>query len=267
ASMCSTQMSFTIACGSGTSPRSWIRQASHGLKPNLRWARRYQPDTCRMARGPRCWSRSVEPFPELCGTPTSATSHRLGSSTHGHRKKVGMPHQYQRLDSRFASSNHASLFDTIVVPPRVFAHVPRRCGFGRARRRALWASGDTGATADDSQYDDGARGPTGQPRRRLAIDLRRDEGRALGRWCVAPSPGYHADGRPDPGRRDAPPRRTIRVSPRRTSMAAYVIADIEITDAAGYEEYRRRVPETVAQYGGRYMARGGVVETLEGNWQ
>jgi uncharacterized protein (DUF1330 family) len=50
-------------------------------------------------------------------------------------------------------------------------------------------------------------------------------------------------------------------------MAAYVIADIEITDAAEYEKYRRRVPATVAQYGGRYVVRGGAVETLEGNWQ
>ena len=40
-------------------------------------------------------------------------------------------------------------------------------------------------------------------------------------------------------------------------MPAYVIADIEITDPAGYEEYRRRVPATVAQYGGRYLVRGG----------
>ena len=50
-------------------------------------------------------------------------------------------------------------------------------------------------------------------------------------------------------------------------MAAYVIADIEITDPAGYEEYRRRVPATVASYGGRYLARGGPSETLEGDWQ
>jgi len=50
-------------------------------------------------------------------------------------------------------------------------------------------------------------------------------------------------------------------------MPAYVIADIEITDPVGYEEYRRRVPATIAQYGGRYLARGGRAETLEGGWQ
>jgi uncharacterized protein (DUF1330 family) len=50
-------------------------------------------------------------------------------------------------------------------------------------------------------------------------------------------------------------------------MPAYVIADIEITDPVGYEEYRRRVPATIAQYSGRYLARGGRAETLEGGWQ
>jgi uncharacterized protein (DUF1330 family) len=50
-------------------------------------------------------------------------------------------------------------------------------------------------------------------------------------------------------------------------MAAYVIADIEITEPAGYEEYRRRVAATVAQYGGRYLVRGGATDTLEGDWR
>jgi uncharacterized protein (DUF1330 family) len=50
-------------------------------------------------------------------------------------------------------------------------------------------------------------------------------------------------------------------------MPAYVIADIEITDPAGYEAYRQRVPATVARYGGRYLARGGATETVEGDWR
>jgi uncharacterized protein (DUF1330 family) len=49
-------------------------------------------------------------------------------------------------------------------------------------------------------------------------------------------------------------------------MPAYVIADIEITDPAAYEEYRAKVPATIAQYGGRYVARGGKTEALEGGW-
>jgi uncharacterized protein (DUF1330 family) len=47
-------------------------------------------------------------------------------------------------------------------------------------------------------------------------------------------------------------------------MAGYVIAEIEVTDAALYEEYRKLAPATVAQYGGRFLVRGGAVETKEG---
>ncbi len=50
-------------------------------------------------------------------------------------------------------------------------------------------------------------------------------------------------------------------------MPAYVIADIEITDAELYKEYVKLAPAAVAQYGGRYLARGGHTEVLEGEWQ
>jgi uncharacterized protein (DUF1330 family) len=49
-------------------------------------------------------------------------------------------------------------------------------------------------------------------------------------------------------------------------MAAYVIADVEVLDSAGYEAYRQQVPATIAAYGGRYLARGGATEVLEGGW-
>jgi uncharacterized protein (DUF1330 family) len=49
-------------------------------------------------------------------------------------------------------------------------------------------------------------------------------------------------------------------------MAVYVIASVDVVDSEGYEEYRRRVPATIAQYGGRYLARGGATEVLEGAW-
>jgi uncharacterized protein (DUF1330 family) len=49
-------------------------------------------------------------------------------------------------------------------------------------------------------------------------------------------------------------------------MAAYVIAEIDITDPQAYEEYRRQVPGVIAQYGGKYLARGGKTEALEGGW-
>jgi uncharacterized protein (DUF1330 family) len=48
-------------------------------------------------------------------------------------------------------------------------------------------------------------------------------------------------------------------------MPAFVIAFIEVRDAEGFEEYRRRVPATIAAHGGRYLARGGQTETLEGS--
>ena len=49
-------------------------------------------------------------------------------------------------------------------------------------------------------------------------------------------------------------------------MAAYVIAELDIQDAAGFEEYRRQVPATIERYGGRYLVRGGALEVLEGEW-
>jgi uncharacterized protein (DUF1330 family) len=49
-------------------------------------------------------------------------------------------------------------------------------------------------------------------------------------------------------------------------MAVYVIASVDVVDSEGYEEYRRRVPATIAQHGGRYLARGGATEVLEGSW-
>ncbi|MEQ1776009.1 MAG: DUF1330 domain-containing protein [Burkholderiales bacterium] len=48
-------------------------------------------------------------------------------------------------------------------------------------------------------------------------------------------------------------------------MAAYLIADIEVTDRAGFAEYQQRVPATIAAYGGRYLVRGGVTEVIEGH--
>ena len=48
-------------------------------------------------------------------------------------------------------------------------------------------------------------------------------------------------------------------------MPAYVIVDIEVTDPARYEEYKRLAHETVLAYGGRYVVRGGAAERLEGD--
>jgi uncharacterized protein (DUF1330 family) len=49
-------------------------------------------------------------------------------------------------------------------------------------------------------------------------------------------------------------------------MTAYVIVDIDVTNPAAYDEYKKLAPPTVAAYGGKYLARGGRTETLEGEW-
>ena len=49
-------------------------------------------------------------------------------------------------------------------------------------------------------------------------------------------------------------------------MAAYVIGEIEVTDPAGYDDYRKQVFATVEKHGGRFIVRGGKVEALEGGW-
>jgi uncharacterized protein (DUF1330 family) len=50
-------------------------------------------------------------------------------------------------------------------------------------------------------------------------------------------------------------------------MPALLIADIHVTDAAGYAEYQSRVPEYLAAYGGRFIVRSGSTVTLEGTWK
>ena len=49
-------------------------------------------------------------------------------------------------------------------------------------------------------------------------------------------------------------------------MAAYVIGEVDVMDPAAYEDYRKQVGAVVTKYGGRFIARGGRVEALEGGW-
>ena len=49
-------------------------------------------------------------------------------------------------------------------------------------------------------------------------------------------------------------------------MSAYVIVDIDVHDPAGFEEYRRQVPASLAKHGGRFVVRGGAFQVLEGSW-
>jgi uncharacterized protein (DUF1330 family) len=50
-------------------------------------------------------------------------------------------------------------------------------------------------------------------------------------------------------------------------VPAYVVVQIEVTDAVAYEDYRRLATPTVSAYSGRYIVRGGPSEILEGSWQ
>jgi uncharacterized protein (DUF1330 family) len=49
-------------------------------------------------------------------------------------------------------------------------------------------------------------------------------------------------------------------------MPAFVIVDIQVRDPEAYENYKSLVPASVAAYGGRFIARGGATESLEGEW-
>jgi uncharacterized protein (DUF1330 family) len=49
-------------------------------------------------------------------------------------------------------------------------------------------------------------------------------------------------------------------------MAAYVMGEIEVTDPATYEDYRKQVLATIQKHGGKFLVRGGKVEALEGGW-
>ena len=51
-------------------------------------------------------------------------------------------------------------------------------------------------------------------------------------------------------------------------MPVYLVVEIaRILDAATYERYIEAIPPVVAQYGGRYVVRGGPVVPLSGGWQ
>jgi len=50
-------------------------------------------------------------------------------------------------------------------------------------------------------------------------------------------------------------------------MPAYLISTIEITDPAGYEEYRKQVAPVLQKYGGRFLVRGGRIHCIEGEWR
>ncbi|HEX6788046.1 MAG TPA: DUF1330 domain-containing protein [Gaiellaceae bacterium] len=50
-------------------------------------------------------------------------------------------------------------------------------------------------------------------------------------------------------------------------MPAYVIVETDIHDPEQYEHYKAASPAAVANGGGRFVARGGELAVLEGDWQ
>ncbi len=48
-------------------------------------------------------------------------------------------------------------------------------------------------------------------------------------------------------------------------MPAYILAEIEITNAEGYKEYSQLVPASLEAFGGKFLHRGGAVDALEGS--
>ena len=49
-------------------------------------------------------------------------------------------------------------------------------------------------------------------------------------------------------------------------MPAYVIVETDILDPEQYERYKQASPGAVASGGGRFLARGGELAVLEGDW-
>ena len=50
------------------------------------------------------------------------------------------------------------------------------------------------------------------------------------------------------------------------TQKGYLIVEAKVSDPEAYEIYKSLAQAAIAQYGGRYLVRGGAVEILEGNW-
>lgn len=49
-------------------------------------------------------------------------------------------------------------------------------------------------------------------------------------------------------------------------MPVYVVVQIDVTDPVAYETYKSLASPSIGLYDGRYVVRGGISTTLEGNW-
>jgi uncharacterized protein (DUF1330 family) len=48
-------------------------------------------------------------------------------------------------------------------------------------------------------------------------------------------------------------------------MPAYIVAEIDVTDPAGYESYKKMAGDSIQRHGGKFLARGGRTVALEGD--
>jgi uncharacterized protein (DUF1330 family) len=49
-------------------------------------------------------------------------------------------------------------------------------------------------------------------------------------------------------------------------MAAYIVAQLKVSDPAAFQRYREAVTPLVDRFGGRFRVRGGELDLLEGDW-
>lgn len=49
-------------------------------------------------------------------------------------------------------------------------------------------------------------------------------------------------------------------------MPAYVVIEADVRDPVRYEAYKKAGDAALAKHGGRFLARGGSPESLEGDW-
>jgi uncharacterized protein (DUF1330 family) len=50
-------------------------------------------------------------------------------------------------------------------------------------------------------------------------------------------------------------------------MPAYLIVETDISDPEQYERYKAATPASLAAVGARFLARGGEIAVLEGDWE
>ena len=57
---------------------------------------------------------------------------------------------------------------------------------------------------------------------------------------------------------------TLAVSHAQGVQKAYMVVQVDVTNAQQYQEYAKLTPDIVASFGGRFLARAGRTVTLEG---